>query len=549
MPTVRTVHSGTGAVVVVVVEGVVVVEVSAAVVDAAGAAVLVVDIGANVVATVVSPEADWHPAASSATPMRMLIGRNEVIGQRCYGPRLLKRCIVECTQHPGTRTTFRPGVEGAVGTAERIGRQMRSRHERILDMAERRLSLGVETGIIHRRIEDESLSGATITIDGRPLTNFSSCAYLALNRDERLKAAAIDATRRYGTSYSSSPTYTALPLYDTLEEHLRQITGGSVAVAQTTTLAHLAALPIMVGPEDLVLVDAQTHDSVHLAARALRGVGARVTSVPHNDVVAVEQHLDTAAARFRQVWYLADGVYSMYGDLAPVKEIAALQQRFGNLFTYYDDAHGFGWLGEHGRGYVLAETPINERMVVAAGFAKSFGSVGAVLVFGDPAAARRVRLVGGPLTFSGPITPPDLGAATESARIHLTAEHAERQERFCADIDWVRAEIVRRGLPVVSMAKTPIWFVRVGSPERVAEMISRLIADGFYLNAAAFPAVPVGEGGIRWAQTLHHSREDLAALMDAIERHLPEVLGKPDIVVDLRGEVDSLVGKADPAER
>lgn len=236
----------------------------------------------------------------------------------------------------------------------------------------------------------------------------------------------------------------------------------------------------------------------------------------------------------------------MYGDLAPVKEVAALQERFENLYTYYDDAHGFGWLGRHGRGYALRETPLNERMVVTAGFAKSFGAVGAVLAFGDPAIARRVRLVGGPLTFSGPLTPPDLGAATESARIHLTPGHAERQSRFLADIDWVRSEILRRGLPVVSTATSPIWFVRVGSPERVAEMILRLMAAGFYLSAAAFPAVPIGEGGIRFAQTLHHTRADLGALLDAIEHHLPEVIEQTEIVLDLRDDDTVRAEKIDP---
>ncbi len=422
---------------------------------------------------------------------------------------------------------------------------MRSRHDRILDLAERRLSLGVELGVIQRRIEDDRLDGALITIDGRKMVNFSSCAYLALNRDDRLKKAAIDATERYGTNYSSSPTYTALPFYDTLEERLRLITGGEVAIAQTTTLAHIAALPIMVSPEDLVLVDAQTHDSVQLATQNLKGAGVRVETVPHNDVSALEQRLTEMAVNFNRVWYLADGVYSMHGDLAPVKQVAALQDRFENLYTYYDDAHGFGWQGENGRGYVLSEVPLNARMVMAAGFAKSFGSMGAVLAFGDPAIARRVRLVGGPLTFSGPIPPPDLGAATESAAFHLSPEYGERQARLLADIDWVRSEFVRRQLPVASLATSPIWFIRVGSPERVAEMILRLMSEGYYLNAAAFPAVALGDGGIRFAQTLHNTREQLTGLLDAIEHHLPQVTSEPDIVVDLRYESEDLVSEVE----
>jgi 7-keto-8-aminopelargonate synthetase-like enzyme len=418
---------------------------------------------------------------------------------------------------------------------------MRSRHDRILDLAERRLSLGVERGLIQRRIEDESLDGATITLDGAKLVNFGSCAYLGLNRDPRLKAGAIDATSRFGTSYSSSPTYTALGMYDTLESQLRLMTGGAVAIAQTTTLAHLAALPILVGPEDLALTDAQTHDSVQLAATTLKGNGVTVEALPHNDMTALRSVLASRASSYHRVWYLADGIYSMYGDVAPVKEIVALLDTHPNLHLYFDDAHGFGWQGLHGRGYVLDQAPLHERMVMAAGLSKSFGTLGAVLAFGDPESARRVRLTGGPLTFSGPIPPPALGAAVVSAEIHLSDEHAERRARLLSDIEVVRDEIVARQLPVLSLATTPIWYIRVGGPESVADMVLRLMKDGFYVNAAAYPAVPMGFGGVRFTQTLHNTPQQAIDLLDAIGHHLPQLTSEPDIVVDLRYEADALV--------
>jgi 7-keto-8-aminopelargonate synthetase-like enzyme len=424
---------------------------------------------------------------------------------------------------------------------------MRSKHDRLLDLAESRISLGVDLGVIHRRVEDETLNGAIITLDGRSLVDFSTCSYLGLNRDPRLKAGAIDAIERYGTSYSASPTYTSLPLYDDLEDGLRRMTGGAVAVAQTTTLAHMAALPAMIGPEDLALVDARTHDSVHLAATNLRGNGVTVETVAHRDPVFLAHRLAETAGHYNRVWYLADGVYSMYGDTAPVEDIAALQAIYPNLYAYYDDAHGFGWCGQHGRGYVLSRVELNERMVVAAGLSKSFATFGAVLVFGDAQLARRVRLVGGPLTFSGPIPPPDLGSAAVSARIHLSDEHAELQGRLISDIDFVRSEIVRLGLPVESMAPTPIWYVRIGSPAQAGEMIHRMMDEGFYLSIAAYPAVPVGQAGVRFNQSLHHNRDQLAALLDALSRHLPEVGAEPHIIIDLRDEALALLEDEDEA--
>jgi len=411
---------------------------------------------------------------------------------------------------------------------------MRSRHDRILDLAERRLKLGVDRGLIHRRIEDEALEGAIITLSGSKLVNFGSCGYLGLSLDERLKAGAIDATRRFGTSYSSSPTYTALSLYSKLEDQLHQMTGGAVVVAQTTTLAHLAALPILAGRGDLALVDAQTHDSVQLAVSALKGNGVAVEVLPHNDMPALRRTLSECADRYHRVWYLADGIYSMYGDTTVVPEITSLLDSFPNLHLYFDDAHGFGWQGLHGRGYVLDQVPIHPRMVMAAGLSKSFGTLGGVLVFGDPELAQRVRMTGGPLTFSGAVPPSALGAAVASAEIHLSDEHERRRAELIADIEACRLEIAARQLPVLSLATTPIWYIRVGSPERVAEMVLRLMQEGYYVNAAAYPAVPIGYGGIRFTQTLHNTREQTLGLLGAIDHHLPEVIEDVSERVDLR---------------
>lgn len=418
---------------------------------------------------------------------------------------------------------------------------MRSRHDRILDLAERKLGLGVELGIIHRRIEDHSLDDATITIDGRSMVNFSSCAYLGVNRDPRLRDAAVDALNRYGVNYSSAPVYTALPMYETLTHQLSEMTGAATAVVQTTTLAHLSALPILIGPGDIALVDAHTHDSVHLATTNLKGNGVAVETIPHIDLDALTRRVEQVAGEYNSVWFLSDSIFSMFGDVAPIKEIAALQERIPNLHVYYDDAHGFGWAGERGGGYVLSQIPWNDRMVIAAGLAKSFGSFGAVLAFGEASLVRRVQITGGALTFAGPIPPADLGAATASAAIHLSPELAERQAELVAFIDWGRDEIIARQLPVACLATTPIWFIRVGSAEATGGMCQRLMDDGFFVNASAFPAVPVGYAGIRFTQTLNHTRDQFVGLLDAIEFHLAELGTPPDVLIDLTDNASELV--------
>ncbi|NOY55490.1 MAG: aminotransferase class I/II-fold pyridoxal phosphate-dependent enzyme [Actinobacteria bacterium] len=389
------------------------------------------------------------------------------------------------------------------------------------------------------RVEDRVLTGDTITINGRRLLNFGMASYLGLNLDPRLKAGAIDAILRYGPVYSSSTAFTSLPLYTALEERLERMFEGHVVIAPTTTLAHLAALPLIVTVGSAVLIDAQAHESLRLAAQILRASGSSVSAVPHNDMEALADAVKRSSSP--SVWYLADGVYSMFGDLAPLHEISALMDRFPNLHVYLDDAHGFGWAGTHGRGYVLANVPIRERMVVAGSLSKSIGAGGGALVFADESTARRVRTLGGTMTFSGPLHPAELGAALASVDIHLSGEHAVLQSRLLAQIELTRGLLVERGLPVVGVADSPVWFIRIGTSGDTIEVAKRLQSDGFYVNPSGYPAVPVGYAGVRLTNTLYLPDDAYVALADALARRVREVLGDVEIEIDLTEEISPRV--------
>jgi len=418
-----------------------------------------------------------------------------------------------------------------------------NRQERLLRRFERDSLAGARAGVFRVRVEDRVLGGETITINGRELLNFGMASYLGLNLDPRLKAGAIDAISRYGPVYSSSTAFTSLPLYTTLEERLERMFGGHVVIAPTTTLAHLAALPLIVPVGSDVLIDAQAHESLRLAGQILQASGSSVSPLPHNDMEALA---DAVEQSHSSVWYLADGVYSMFGDLAPVREISTLMDRFSNLHVYFDDAHGFGWAGVHGRGYVLGELPIRERMVVAGSLSKSIGAGGGALVFSDEKSARRVRTLGGTMTFSGPLHPAELGAALASADIHLSGEHAVLQARLLAQIELTRGLLAERGLPVVEVADSPVWFIRVGTPGDTIEVAKRLQMDGFYVNPSGYPAVPIGSAGLRLSNTLYLQDDAYVALADALARRVPEVVGGLEVVIDLTEKESS---RADPLQR
>lgn len=412
------------------------------------------------------------------------------------------------------------------------------RHERILDLIETSMGHGVDAGVIRVRIDEQAATGDTITVNGREMVNFGSCAYLGLNVDPRLKRGAIEAIERFGPVFSSSTAYTSVDLYTVLEERLTRMFGsGHVILPTTTTLGHLAALPVLISPDDTVLVDVQSHASVHLATDVLRGRGVTVRELPHNDIAALESAVENSAGeRTCRIWYLADGIYSMYGDVAPVHTITELMDRYPSLHVYLDDAHGFGWRGKHGRGYVLDEVPLHDRMVIAVSLAKSFGTGGAALLFPDPDMARRVWLTGGTLTFSGPIHPAELGSAVAAAGIHLSEEHVERQARLLQQIELVRDLLTEYKLPVMSWDRTPIWFVRLGRHDQAIDLTGRLMSEGFYVNPSAFPAVPRGYGGIRFTHTLYQSDDQIESLVEALARHVPQVVDEPEVILDLTRE-------------
>lgn len=389
-----------------------------------------------------------------------------------------------------------------------------------------------DLGISRQLLEDDVFTGDSVILGGKKLANFGLCSYLGLGDDERLKEGAHKAIDRFGTSYSSSIAYTAIPLYRELSEKLETILGASVVLAPTTTLAHLAALPVLVRPGDHVLVDAVAHASLQTATQLLQANGIPVHKVHHNDVPA----MDLAISEFEgdgRVWLLVDGVYSMHGDLAPATTLNALLDRYPALHVYCDDAHGFGWDGLFGRGAYLARSSWHERLVVAAGLSKSFGATGGVVAMLDPELADLIELVGPPLTFGGPIPPAALGAAVASADIHLSDELVERQVEFKSRIDLVNRLAGEMGIPLADLDPTPIWYLEMGAYEAMADLFLGMRDDGFFLNGSAFPVVPHGQAGLRFTITLYNTAKQIEDMLTCLHERTLDLGKATQIEIDL----------------
>jgi 7-keto-8-aminopelargonate synthetase-like enzyme len=375
-------------------------------------------------------------------------------------------------------------------------------------------------GLCHLTAEDEIIEGRFVTVAGRRHINFGSCSYMGLETDARLKLAACDAINRYGVQFASSRAYVSSPPYLEFEQLLELLFEAPVVVAQTTSLAHFAALPVLVGSGDAVVCDQLVHHSVQAVLPTLQAAGAACSVIRHSRMDRLEERIVALSRQHRRVFYLADGVYSMHGDTAPVAALRDLLARHERLHLYLDDAHGMSWTGPHGRGHVLGGAPIAPRMVVAVSLAKAFAASGGALILPDRQTARRIRSCGSTLIFSGPLQPALLGAGIASARIHLSAEIVERQRQLRARISLFNALAAEQALPLGSTCETPIRFVRIGSEAATYQAAADLMAEGFYTNIAVFPAVSRGQSGLRIALTVHQTPDDLHRLIEALARRV-----------------------------
>ncbi|MGZ5011972.1 MAG: aminotransferase class I/II-fold pyridoxal phosphate-dependent enzyme [Methylobacter sp.] len=387
--------------------------------------------------------------------------------------------------------------------------------DRIVDM-------GLSHGLAQRTTEDPAFNGRTICLNGRHVLNFALCSYLGLDQDARLKQGTIDAVNRYGTQFAISRTYMSATPYKELETQLEKLFGGHVLATPTTTLGHIAALPVLIHKGDAIIIDQMAHNSMQTAAKLVQADGVPVETLLHCNLELLEERIIELSKRHRHVWYLTDGVYSMFGDLAPVKELDKLLKRHEQLHLYFDDAHGMSWTGEHGRGYVLDNLPIQERMVVATSLCKAYGAGGGALIFPNERMHRNVKNCGGPMIFSGPIQPPMLGAAIASARIHLSSEINRLQIELQDRIALCNRLLKIYEIPIACSSQSPIFYIKVGHPYLAGDMAKYLLDEGFYTNHAIYPAVSRRKSGIRFTITRHLSFEDIYGLVSAIARILPK---------------------------
>ncbi|WP_223258416.1 8-amino-7-oxononanoate synthase [Thermogemmatispora tikiterensis] len=368
---------------------------------------------------------------------------------------------------------------------------------------------------LHRRLRPElGSSEPWLERDGRRLLNLSSNNYLGLATHPALKAAASQASERYGCGSGSSRLIAgSSDLHAELERRLAHFKGSESALLfNSGYVANVGVITALVGPGDLILSDALNHASIIDGCRLSR---ATCKVYPHNDSDTVARLLAEArsSGQYRTILVVTDSVFSMDGDIAPLGDLIALCRQYGALLLV-DEAHATGCLGPGGRGLLAAVACDDEGVIAVGTLSKALGSFGA-FVAGPALLTDYLVNVARPFIFTTALPPPVIAASL--AALTLLEEQPVLVERLQANAAYLRRGLQALGFNTLT-SSTHIVPVLVGDAGLALKMAARLQDYGVLAVAIRPPTVPAGMARIRASVMAVHERSDLDFALEAFER-------------------------------
>jgi 8-amino-7-oxononanoate synthase len=356
----------------------------------------------------------------------------------------------------------------------------------------------------------DSPAGPRVTRDGRELWNFASNDYLGLATHPALAGAFIEGVKRYGAGAAASRLVSgSLPPHRALEEALAAAKGCEAALLFSSGYATATGcLPALAGKTDVLVLDKLCHACLIDGARLS---GATIRVFPHNDVAKLERLLESLRARHpdARIVVVTESVFSMDGDLCPLREIVEAKDRHGALL-FLDEAHAFGVLGPGGMG-LAAELGLQGRVDFQMGtFSKAAGLSGGYLATGRE---WRELLVNRARSFIYSTAPPPALAHAALASLALIRS---------AEGDALRQDL-RANLAALAAPGHPSPIVPLVLGENAAALAAaRQLEDlGFLVPAIRFPTVPRGTARLRISLSARHPRPAVEALRDALKDWKP----------------------------
>jgi 8-amino-7-oxononanoate synthase len=383
--------------------------------------------------------------------------------------------------------------------------------QRILRSAASAIGLRDPYFLVH-----EGDAGASTVVDGRKMHNFSSYDYLGFNQHPAVRAAAQTAIDRYGVSASASrlvagerPVHRALEA--ALADHYHQEDCLTFVSGHATNVATIVAL---LGPKDLVLHDALAHNSIVMGAQMAR---AERRSFPHNDLATLESTLVSLRGQFERVLIVAEGHYSMDGDVCDLAALVALKERH-HAWLMIDDAHGLGVLGATGLG-IFEHCNVDPRKVdIWMGtLSKTLAGCGGYIA-GPTSLIDYLKRSAGGFVYSVAMPPAVTAASLEA--LQLLTQEPERIRKLHANARFFRKSAVAAGLDVglsIGMAIVPVM---TGSSIRAVTLSQRLFDRGVNVQPIIHPAIPERLARLRFFLSSEHTFAQIEEVVPMIAEEL-----------------------------
>jgi 8-amino-7-oxononanoate synthase len=356
----------------------------------------------------------------------------------------------------------------------------------------------------------ESAQDPEVIMNGRKMIMVGSNNYLGLTNHPKVKEAAIDAIRKYGTGCAGSRFLNGtLDIHVRLEEKLARFMRKEAALIFSTGFqVNLGVISALVGKDDVVIIDKMDHASIIDGCRLSFG---GIRKFRHNDMSELERVMKEYEDTDKLI--VVDGVFSMEGDIANLPKIVALSKKYGARIMV-DDAHGIGVLGKTGRGTAEHFGLEDEVDLVMGTYSKSLASIGG-FISGSADVIHYIKHVARPLIFSA--SPPPASVASVSAAIDIIENEPERRAQL-----WKNTAKMLNGFKSlgfqVGRSQTPVIPVMVGEDEKAFIMGMMLEEEGVFANVAVTPAVPNGMALIRTSYMATHTDEHLDLVLKAFEK-------------------------------
>jgi len=367
-------------------------------------------------------------------------------------------------------------------------------------------------------VTEQILSATEGIVDGRKVILAGTNNYLGMSYDERCIKAAQEAAAHWGTGTTGSRLANgSFAEHQALEEEIAQFYGVDHAIVFSTGYsATMGMTATLAGPGDVILLDADSHASIYAGVNLS---GADIIRYKHNNPEDLAKRLRRLGDRAQDALIIAEGIYSMLGDVAPLQELAAVKREYGG-YLFLDEAHSMGVLGETGRGAAQAAGVEDDIDFFAGTFSKSLGAIGGFCV-SQHAQLETIRWCIKAYIFTASSSPSVIASTREALRI-ISAE-PELRDKLWHNCNRLYDGLKALDLPVGPTA-SPVVAVEMEDRSACIDCWKDLMEQGVYVNLVIPPASPSTNFLLRNSVSAAHTSEQIdtiiAAYASLVERGL-----------------------------